>query len=180
MKNGLKERFNKEIAPALMKELGVKNHMQVPRLSKVVINMCVKDAIQDSKRLTAAVEDLALIAGQKPCITKAKRSVATFKLREGMNIGAKVTLRKDRMYEFLDRLVHMALPRVRDFRGLSSKSFDGKGNYSLGIREHIVFPEINYDKVEKILGMDITICTTTDNDEEALQLLKAIHIPFTK
>lgn len=180
MKNGLKERLNKEITPALMKELGIKNHMRLPRLSKVVINMCVKDAIQDSKRLTAAVEDLSLIAGQKACITKAKRSVATFKLREGMSIGAKVTLRKDRMYEFLDRLVHMALPRVRDFRGLSSKSFDGKGNYSLGIREHIVFPEINYDKVEKILGMDITICTTADNDEEALKLLKAIQLPFTK
>lgn len=180
MKNGLKERFGKEIAPALMKELGIENYMRVPRLSKVVVNMCVKDAIQDSKRLTAAVNDLALITGQKPCITKAKRSVATFKLREGMSIGAKVTLRKDRMFEFLDRLVHMALPRVRDFRGLSSKSFDGQGNYSLGIREHIVFPEINYDKVEKILGMDITVCTTTDSDEEALQLLKAIQFPFTK
>lgn len=180
MKNGLKERFNNDIAPAIMKELGIKNCMQVPRLSKVVINMCVKDAIQDSKRLTAAVEDLALIAGQKPCITKAKKSVATFKLREGMSIGAKVTLRKDRMFEFLDRLIHMALPRVRDFRGLSIKSFDGKGNYSLGIREHIVFPEINYDKVDKILGMDITICTTTDSDEEALALLKAINLPFTR
>lgn len=180
MKNGLKERFNDQIAPELMKELGIKNRMRVPRLTKVVINMCVKDAIQDSKRLTAAMDDLALIAGQKPCITKAKKSVATFKLREGMNIGAKVTLRKDRMFEFLDRLVHMALPRVRDFRGLSSKSFDGKGNYSLGIREHIVFPEINYDKVDKIVGMDITICTTTESNEEALALLKAINLPFTK
>lgn len=180
MKNGLKERFEKEIAPALMKKLGTENKMRIPRLSKVVVNMCVKDAIQDSKRLTAAAEDLSLITGQKACITKAKKSVATFKLREGMNIGAKVTLRKERMYEFLDRLVHMALPRVRDFRGLSNKSFDGQGNYSLGIREHIVFPEINYDKVEKILGMDITVCTTTDSDEEALELLKAINFPFNR
>ena len=180
LKNGLRERFEKDIAPSLMKELGVENKMRVPRLSKIVINMCVKDAIQDSKRLTAAMEALSLIAGQKACPTTAKKSVATFKLREGMKIGAKVTLRKDRMYEFLDRLVNIALPRVRDFRGLSSKSFDGHGNYALGIHEHIIFPEINYDKVDKILGMDIVICTTAEKNDEALKLLKAINLPFTR
>jgi large subunit ribosomal protein L5 len=179
MKNGLKERFEKEIKSQLMKELGLKNIHQIPVLEKVVINMCVSEATQDSKKLQSAFEDLTAIAGQKPVITKAKKSIAGFKLREGMNLGAKVTLRKERMYEFLDRLINIALPRVRDFRGLSSKSFDGKGNYTLGLKEQLIFPEINYDKVEKIRGMDITVCTSAGNDEHAHALLKAINFPFT-
>ena len=152
--------------------------MQVPKLEKVVINICVSEATQDSKKIQAAYDDLMQIAGQKPVITKAKNSIASFKLREGMNIGVKVTLRKDRMYEFIDRLVNIALPRVRDFRGLSKKSFDGNGNYSLGLKEQLVFPEINYDKVDKIRGMDITICSTARNDADALALLKALNFPI--
>jgi large subunit ribosomal protein L5 len=180
MKNGLKERYEKEIKPALLKELGYTNPHQAPKLEKVVINMGVGDAVQDSKRIQAAFDDLMQIAGQRPVITKAKTSISTFKLREGMNIGLKVTLRKERMYEFLDRLINIALPRVRDFRGYSAKSFDGRGNYSMGIKEHIIFPEINYDKVDKVRGMDITVCTSAGNDNDAHALLKAINFPFTR
>ncbi len=155
------------------------NVMQTPKLEKVVINMGVgRDAVNDRKAVDAAVNDLTLIAGQKPVVTRAKKSIAGFKLREGMAIGAKVTLRKDRMYDFLDRLTTIALPRVRDFRGLSPKSFDGRGNYAMGLKEHIVFPEIDYDKVDKIRGMDIIVCTTAPNDDEARELLKEFNFPF--
>ncbi|MDP3371850.1 MAG: 50S ribosomal protein L5 [Candidatus Paracaedibacteraceae bacterium] len=177
---GLKLKYEKEIKAQLAKELAIDNVMSLPRVTKVVINMSVGEAVSDSKKLQLAVEELTAIAGQKPVITKAKKSIAGFKLREGMSIGAKVTLRSDRMYEFLDRLVNIAMPRIRDFRGLSSRSFDGKGNYSLGIKEQIVFPEINYDKVDKVRGFDITICTTAKNDNEALALLKAMNFPFTR
>ncbi len=173
-----KKLFNEKLSKELQESLGFKNPMQVPRLSKIVLNMCVPEATQDSKKVQGAFDDMQVIAGQKPVLTKAKKSVAGFKLRENMNIGSKVTLRKDRMYEFLDRLINIALPRVRDFRGLSKKSFDGKGNYSLGIKEQIIFPEINYDKVDKIRGMDITVCTTAKNDAEALALLKALNFPI--
>lgn len=176
----LKEKYNTSIKKDLIATLGKKNPMEIPRLSKVVINMSVGEATQDAKKLQAAVEDLTLIAGQKPVITKAKKSIAGFKLREGMSIGAKVTLRRDMMFEFLDRLINIALPRVRDFRGLSRKSFDGSGNYSLGIKEQLIFPEINYDKVDKIRGFDVTVCTTAKNDEEAYHLLKALNFPFTQ
>jgi large subunit ribosomal protein L5 len=173
-----KKLYEAQIKQAIKTELGYKNVMQVPKLEKVVINICVSEATQDSKKIQAAYDDLMQIAGQKPVITKAKNSIASFKLREGMNIGVKVTLRKDRMYEFIDRLVNIALPRVRDFRGLSKKSFDGNGNYSLGLKEQLVFPEINYDKVDKIRGMDITICSTARNDADALALLKALNFPI--
>jgi large subunit ribosomal protein L5 len=177
---GLKVKYEKEIKPKLKSELGIDNVMRLPRVTKVVVNMSVGDAVSDSKKLQAAVEDLIAIAGQKPVITKAKKSIAGFKLREGMSIGAKVTLRNDRMYEFLDRLINIAMPRIRDFRGLSARSFDGNGNYSLGVKEQIIFPEINYDKVDKVRGFDITICTTAQNDTEALALLKAMNFPFTR
>lgn len=177
---GLKLKYEKEIKPKLQKELGIDNVMRLPRVTKVVVNMSVGEAVSDSKKLQSAVEDLIAIAGQKPVITKAKKSIAGFKLREGMAIGAKVTLRNDRMYEFLDRLVNIAMPRIRDFRGLSARSFDGKGNYSLGVKEQIIFPEINYDKVDKVRGFDITICTTASDDKEALALLKAMNFPFTR
>lgn len=177
---GLKLKYEKEIKAQLAKELAIDNVMRLPRVTKVVINMSVGEAVSDSKKLQFAVEELTAISGQKPVITKAKKSIAGFKLREGMSIGAKVTLRSDRMYEFLDRLINIAMPRIRDFRGLSSRSFDGKGNYSLGIKEQIVFPEINYDKVEKVRGFDVTICTTAQNDNEALALLKAMNFPFTR
>ena len=173
-----KKLYETQIKQAIKAELGYKNVMQVPKLEKVVINICVSEATQDSKKIQAAYDDLMQIAGQKRVITKAKNSIASFKLREGMNIGVKVTLRKDRMYEFIDRLVNIALPRVRDFRGLSKKSFDGNGNYSLGLKEQLVFPEINYDKVDKIRGMDITICSTARNDADALALLKALNFPI--
>lgn len=175
----LKEHYEKVVKPSLMKELDLKNPFAVPCLEKIVINMGLGEAVQDSRKVQGAVDELALIAGQKPVITKAKKSIAGFKLREGMNIGAKVTLRNERMYEFLDRLVNIAMPRIRDFRGISPKSFDGRGNYSLGIREHIIFPEINYDKVDQIRGMDITIVTKANNDQEALALLKGFDLPFT-
>ena len=152
--------------------------MQVPKLDKIVINMCVPEATQDSKKVQAAYDELMAIAGQKPVITKAKKSIASFKLREGMNIGVKVTLRKERMYEFIDRLINIALPRVRDFRGLSGKSFDGKGNYSLGLKEQLIFPEINYDKIDQVRGMDITLVTTGKNVEETKALLQAFNLPF--
>ena len=174
----LKTQYTDVIKGELTKEFGYKNVMQVPQLDKVVLNMGIGEAVADSKKVQSAAADLALIAGQKPVITKARKSIATFKLREGMPVGVKVTLRKNRMYEFLDRLVNIALPRVRDFRGLNEKSFDGRGNYSMGLKEHIVFPEINYDKVEDVLGMDIIICTTASNDDEARALLKGLNFPF--
>jgi len=174
----LREQYEKVVRPALMSEFSYKNPMQVPRLEKIVINMGVGKATQDSKKLTIAVNELALIAGQKPVVTKARKSIATFKLREGMNIGAKVTLRRERMYEFLDRLITIALPRVRDFRGVSPKSFDGRGNYALGLKEQIVFPEIDYDKIDEVRGMDIIIVTTAKTDAEARALLKGFDMPF--
>lgn len=173
-----KKLYETELKHSLKKELGYTNVMQVPKLDKIVINMCVPEATQDSKKVVAAYEELMAIAGQKPVITKAKKSIASFKVREGMNLGVKVTLRKERMYEFIDRLVNIALPRIRDFRGLSNKSFDGNGNYSLGLKEQLVFPEINYDKVDKVRGMDITICSTAKNDKDALALLKALNFPI--
>ena len=176
----LYEDYVKRIREDLMKKHGYKNALEVPRLEKIVINACVGEATQDSKKLNAVLDEIALISGQKPVKTKAKKSIATFKLREGMNIGAKVTLRRHRMYEFLDRLVNIALPRVRDFRGISAKSFDGHGNYAMGIKEQIIFPEINYDKVEKIRGFDVIICTTAKTDDEARDLLAAFNMPFSK
>lgn len=170
--------YKDKIRPQLMKEFDYKNILEVPRLDKIVINSCVSEAAQDSKKLQIVIDELTAITGQKPVVTTAKKSIAQFKLREGMKIGAKVTLRQSRMYEFIDRLVNIALPRVRDFRGLSSKSFDGHGNYALGIKEQIVFPEINYDKVEKIRGFDVIICTTAKTDAESLALLKALNVPF--
>lgn len=176
----LLEEYQKTILPKLKEELGVKNTYQVPKLDKIVLNIAVGEAAQDSKKLQVAIDDLALIAGQKPLPTTAKKSIAGFKLREGMAIGAKVTLRGKRMYEFLDRLINIALPRVRDFRGLSHKSFDGRGNYAMGIKEHIIFPEINYDKVDKIRGMDIIICTTAQTNKGSKKLLEAFNFPFMK
>jgi large subunit ribosomal protein L5 len=175
-----KKLYETQIKQSLQKELGYTNVMQVPKLDKIVINMCVPEATQDSKKVQAAYDDLIAIAGQKPVITKAKKSIASFKVREGMNLGVKVTLRKERMYEFIDRLINIALPRVRDFRGLSGKSFDGNGNYSLGLKEQLIFPEINYDKVDKVRGMDITICSTAKNDADALALLKALNFPIQR
>jgi large subunit ribosomal protein L5 len=180
MKNGLKEKFEKEIRLSVGKSLGVKNPYEVPVVSKVVLNMGVGDAALDGKKLVVAIDELSLIAGQRAVPTVAKKSIANFKVRAGMQIGARVTLRKDRMYEFLDRLINIALPRVRDFHGFSSKSFDGHGNYSLGIKEQIIFPEINYDKVDKIRGLDVTICTTAKDDKSALVLLKAINLPIVR
>lgn len=174
----LKEHYEKVIKPSLIKEVGYENPFQVPRLEKIVINMGLSEGVTDSRKVQGILEELALIAGQKPVATKAKKSIAGFKVREGMNIGAKVTLRRNRMYEFLDRLVNIAMPRIRDFRGISPKSFDGRGNYSLGIREHIIFPEINYDQVDQMRGMDITLVTTAKTDAEALALLKAFNLPF--
>jgi len=175
----LQEHYEKVVRQALMKEFSYKNPMQVPRLSKIVINMGVGEAAQDQKKLQSAAADLTAIAGQKPLITKSRKSIANFKLRENLNIGCKVTLRRDRMFEFLDRLISVALPRVRDFRGVSSRSFDGRGNYALGLKEQIVFPEIDYDKTDTIRGMDIVICTTAKTDAEAKALLKGFDMPFT-
>ena len=174
----LKSVYRETIRSAMKEEFGYKNDMQIPRLDKIVLNMGVGEAVNDTKKVKAAAADLEKIAGQKPVITKARTSIAGFKVREHMPIGAKVTLRKERMYEFLDRLVTIALPRVRDFRGLNPKSFDGRGNYAMGIKEHIVFPEINYDKVDQIWGMDIIVCTTAQTDDEARALLKAFNFPF--
>ena len=174
------ESFKKEIAPKLMKQFEYTSIMQVPHLEKITINIGVGDATQDKKRIEEAVEELALITGQKPVITKAKKSIATFKLREGEPIGCKVTLRGVRMYEFFDKLVSISLPRVRDFRGVSKNSFDGRGNYTLGIKEQLIFPEINYDKVQKVRGMYITMVTTANTDEEAYALLKELGMPFNK
>jgi large subunit ribosomal protein L5 len=174
----LKKLYNETIRKALQEEFNYANEMMIPRLDKVVINMGVGEATGDSKKPSVAAEDLAMIAGQKPVVTRASTSIAGFKVREGMPIGAKVTLRQDRMYDFIDRLVTIALPRVRDFRGLNPKSFDGRGNFAMGVKEHIVFPEINYDKVDQIWGMDIIVCTTARSDDEARALLKALNFPF--
>ena len=174
----LKGYYETVVKPKLIEQFGYTNDMQVPRLEKVVLNMGVGEATADSKKPTVAAADLALIAGQKPVVTRSKKSIATFKVRENMPLGAKVTLRQARMYEFVDRLVTIALPRVRDFRGLNPKSFDGRGNFALGIKEHIVFPEINYDKAEQIWGMDVIVCTTAKTDEEARALLKLLNFPF--
>jgi large subunit ribosomal protein L5 len=174
----LKTVYKDRIRKALQEQFGYENEMQIPRLDKVVINMGVGEATADSKKPSVAAGDLALIAGQKPVVTRARKSIAGFKMRENMPIGAKVTLRKERMYEFVDRLITIALPRVRDFRGLNPKSFDGRGNFAMGIKEHIVFPEINYDKVDQIWGMDIIVCTTARTDDEARALLKAFNFPF--
>lgn len=178
--NRLKERYLKEVVPSLMEKFNYKSVMAVPKIEKIVINMGVGDAVSNPKALDAAVEELSLIAGQKPVVTRAKKSIAGFKLRAGMPIGAKVTLRGERMYEFLDKLVNIALPRVRDFRGVSNKSFDGRGNYTLGIREQLIFPEIDYDKVNKVRGMDIVIVTTANTDEESRELLAQLGMPFKK
>lgn len=174
----LKAEYRDKIRPALVEEFGYKNAMEVPRVDKVVLNMGIGEGVADSKKVTTALADLAMIAGQKPAVTKSRTSIATFKLREDMPIGGKVTLRRTRMYEFLDRLVTVALPRVRDFRGLNPKSFDGRGNFAMGIKEHIVFPEINYDQVDEIWGMDVIVCTTAKSDEEARALLRALNFPF--
>jgi large subunit ribosomal protein L5 len=174
----LRTHFDNVVRPRLIEQFGYKNPMQVPTLDKVVLNMGIGEGVSDRKKVESAANDLTLIAGQKAVITKSRKSIATFKLREEQPIGCKVTLRKARMYDFIDRLVNIALPRVRDFRGLNPKSFDGRGNYSIGIREHIVFPEIDYDKAAEVWGMDIVVCTTADNDEEARALLTAFNFPF--
>ena len=173
-----KEKYQTEVVPALIERFGYENIMQVPRFDKIVLNIGVGEAMQDPKALEAATRDLEIISGQKPIITYAKKSVAAYKLREGMAIGCKVTLRGDRMFEFLDRLISITLPRIRDFRGVSEKSFDGRGNYSLGLREQLVFPEIEYDKIDKVRGLMVTIGTTAETDEEAYELLKLMGMPF--
>ena len=174
----LQEHYEKVVRPSLMKEFGYQNQLQVPRITKIVVNMGVGEAVQDGKKVDAAANELSQITGQRAIVIKSRKSIATFKLRENMNIGCKVTLRRDRMYEFLDRLVTIALPRVRDFRGLNGKSFDGRGNYALGLKEQFVFPEINYDQVDQIRGMDICIVTTARTDAEAKALLKGFDFPF--
>lgn len=174
----LKAYYRDEIIPKMREQFGYKNVMEVPRIEKIVLNMGVGESTGDSKKATVAAADLAMIAGQKPVVTKARKAIAQFKVRENMPIGAKVTLRKANMYEFLDRLITVALPRVRDFRGLNAKSFDGRGNYAMGIKEHIIFPEINYDKVDQIWGMDVIVCTSAKTDEEARALLKFFNFPF--
>ena len=174
----LRELYETTVRPALMQEFGYKNPMQVPRLEKIVVNMGVGEAVQDSKKVEAAAQDLTAITGQHPVIAKAKRSIATFKLRQGMPIGCKVTLRSERMYEFLDRLITVALPRVRDFRGVSGRSFDGRGNFALGLKEQLVFPEIDYDRVDATRGMDVVVVTTARTDAEAKALLKGFDMPF--
>jgi len=175
----LRGHYDGEVKQSLKQEFGYANDMQVPRLEKIVVNMGVGEAVADRKRLEGAVADMTVITGQKPVVTRAKKSIANYKLREGMAIGCKVTLRRDRMYEFLDRLVNIALPRVRDFRGLNGKSFDGRGNYAMGLKEQIVFPEVDYDKVDTIRGMDIVICTSAKSDAEAKALLRGFNLPFT-
>ncbi len=180
MATRLKEHYETVVRPALAKEFGYDNPMQLPRIDKVVINMGVGKAVQDSKKVQSAVKDLTAISGQKPVITRAKKSIAAFKLRQGMPIGCKVTLRRDRMYEFLDRLITIALPRTRDFRGIPERSFDGRGNFAMGVKEQIIFPEINYDEVDEIRGMDIVITTTAKTDDEGRVLLKNFDMPFIK
>ena len=179
MTNRLKEKYTNEVIPALTEKFNYTSVMAVPKVDKIVLNMGVGDAVNNSKNLDKAVAELALISGQKPLITKAKKSIAGFRLREGVAIGAKVTLRGERMYEFLDRLISIALPRMRDFRGINPKSFDGRGNYTMGIKEQLIFPEIEYDKVDKIRGMDITVVTSAPTDEEAFELLKQLGMPFS-
>lgn len=176
----MKKKFQDEVAPALMKKFAYKSVMQIPKLEKIVINVGAGDARDNTKALEAIVKDITAITGQKAVITKARKSVANFKLREGMPVGVKVTLRQDKMWEFLDRLLNIALPRVRDFHGISANSFDGRGNYALGIKEQLIFPEIDYDKIEKIRGMDIIICTTAKTDEESRELLKLLGAPFVQ
>lgn len=180
MTNRLKEKYVKEMTPALIEKFNYTSSMQVPKIEKIVLNMGVGDAVSNAKNLDKAVEELGLIAGQKPLITKAKKSIASFRLREGMPIGAKVTLRGERMYDFLDKLVNVSLPRVRDFHGVSAKSFDGRGNYTLGVREQLIFPEIDYDKVDRVRGLDVVIVTTSNTDEEARELLTQFGMPFAK
>jgi len=176
----LKSEYRQRIRAVMKEQFGYTNEMQIPKLDKIVLNMGIGEAVSDSKKINAAIADLAKIAGQKPVTTKARNSIAGFKLREGMVIGAKVTLRKDRMYEFLDRLITIALPRVRDFRGLKPTSFDGRGNYAMGLKEHIVFPEINYDQIDQMWGMDIIVATTAKTDDEARVLLKEFQFPFVQ
>ena len=174
----LRDYFESDIHSVLMERMSYGNGMQVPKLDKIVLNMGVGEASQDRKKIESAIEEMTLIAGQKPVVTRARKSIAGFKLRDGMVVGCKVTLRGERMYEFLDRLINVALPRVRDFRGISGKSFDGRGNFSLGIKEQIIFPEINYDRVDQIRGMDVVICTTANSDDEARELLREFNMPF--
>ncbi|MEJ1320390.1 50S ribosomal protein L5 [Latilactobacillus sakei] len=180
MTNRLKEKYVKEMTPALIEKFNYTSSMQVPKIEKIVLNMGVGDAVSNAKNLDKAVEELGLIVGQKPLITKAKKSIGGFRLREGMPIGAKVTLRGERMYDFLDKLVNVSLPRVRDFHGVSAKSFDGRGNYTLGVREQLIFPEIDYDKVDRVRGLDVVIVTTSNTDEEARELLTQFGMPFAK
>ena len=180
MASRLQEKYMKEVAPALMEKFGYKNVMEIPKLDKIVINMGIGDARENPKGLEKAVEEMEIISGQKPVITRARKSVANFKLREGMSIGCKVTLRGEKMYEFADRLINLALPRVRDFRGVNPNAFDGRGNYALGIKEQLIFPEIEYDKVDKVRGMDIIFVTTAQTDEEARELLAQFGMPFKK
>ena len=180
MKSEIKQKFDKELTPALMKQLGAKNVMQVPRLQKIVINACVNEAVRNPKVLTNAAEEITLLSGQKAVVTKAKKAISNFKLREGMPIGVTVTLRRDRMWTFLERLIHLSLPRVRDFRGLPLRGFDGRGNYNMGLKEQIIFPEVDYDKVDSVRGMNITICTTAKTDNEGQALLEALGMPFRK
>ncbi|MFK3587485.1 MULTISPECIES: 50S ribosomal protein L5 [Lactobacillus] len=180
MANSFATKYNEEIAPALTKKFNYTSSMQVPKIDKIVLNMGVGDAVANAKNLDEAVEELTLISGQKPLITKAKKSIANFRLREGMSIGAKVTLRGDRMYDFLNKLINVSLPRVRDFRGVSTRSFDGRGNYTLGIKEQLIFPEIDFDKVNRTRGLDIVIVTTAQTDEEARELLTQFGMPFAK
>jgi large subunit ribosomal protein L5 len=174
----LKAAYRDKVRASMVEQFGYKNALEVPRVDKVVLNMGIGEGTADSKKVTSALADLALIAGQKPGVTKSRKSIATFKLRENLAIGGRVTLRRDRMYEFLDRLVNVALPRVRDFRGLNPKSFDGRGNFAMGVKEHIIFPEINYDEVDEIWGMDVIVCTTAKTDDEARALLRAFDFPF--
>ncbi len=174
----LKQYYKEEVTPALIKEFGYKNLMQVPRLEKIVVNMGLGEAIQNSKILDSAASELGMIVGQRPVVTKARKSIATFKLRKGMSIGCMVTLRREKMYEFLDRLVNVAIPRIRDFRGILPRSFDGRGNFSMGINEHYIFPEIDYDKIDKVKGLNISIVTTARTDDEARHLLKLMGVPF--
>jgi len=180
VKSEMKEKFDKELTPALMKQLGAKNVMQVPRIQKIVINACINEAVRNPKVLTNATEEITLLSGQKAVVTKAKKAISNFKLREGMPIGVTVTLRRDRMWTFLERLVHLSLPRVRDFRGLPLRGFDGRGNYNMGLKEQIIFPEIDYDRVDAVRGMNITICTTAKTDNEGQALLEALGMPFRK
>jgi large subunit ribosomal protein L5 len=180
MAHHMKERYQQDVAPALTKEFGFDNPMQIPRIEKVVVNIGVGEALDNAKSLDAAVDEMTLITGQKPVVTKARRSIAAFKLREGRAIGVKVTLRGERMWSFLDRMINVALPRTRDFRGVSSDSFDGRGNYTLGVREQIIFPEIQYDKIDKVRGFEVTIVTTAPNDEQARRLLQLMGMPFAR